>query len=99
MVDRGEITRDESYRHPSRNLITRAIGASIYEPPDIFFLNLNSGEYILLCTDGLSNVITDSEILFELQRGLSVRESCENLTELALSRGAPDNVTTIIFKK
>jgi protein phosphatase len=99
MIDRGEITRCESYRHPSKNLITRAIGASIYEPPDIFYLKLSKGEHILLCSDGLSNVVMDDEILFELQRGNSVRESCENLVELALERGAPDNVTTIIFRK
>jgi protein phosphatase len=99
MIDRGEITRCESYRHPSKNLITRAIGASMYEPPDIFFLNLSSGEYLLLCSDGLSNVITDSEILFELQRGQSVRESCESLVKMTLDRGAPDNVTTIIYRK
>ena len=99
MIDRGDLTRSEAYRHPNKNLITRALGTSDQEAPDVFFLNLESGEHILLCSDGLSNVVLDSEMLFELQRGKSVRESCEQLVEMALSRGAPDNVTVVILKK
>jgi len=99
MVLRGDLTRSEARWHPNKNLITRALGTSIDEEPDVFFLNLNQGEYILLCSDGLSNVVLDSEILFELQRSGTVRECCEKLVEMALSRGAPDNVTAVIFKK
>ena len=99
MIERGEITRKEARRHPSRNLITRALGTSFYEPPDIFFLNLNSGDFILLCSDGLSNVVLDKEIQVELRRGKTVRESCEILVDLALERGAPDNVTAVVLKK
>ena len=99
MIERGEISRSEARTHPSRNLITRALGTNVYEPPDVFYLNLSSGEYILLCSDGLSNVVTDSEIMFELQSGNTVRDSCEVLVGMALARGAPDNVTTVILKK
>jgi len=99
MVDRGEISRSEARKHPRKNLITRAIGTSIYEKPDIFYLNLKSDEFILLCSDGLSNVVTDDEILQELQRDNTVRESCKALVDTALTRGAPDNVTAVIFKK
>jgi len=99
MVDRGEISRSQARMHPSKNLITRAIGTSIYERPDIFYLNLKSEEFILLCSDGLSNVVTDNEILLELQRGYTVREICGALVDMALARGAPDNVTVVIFKK
>ena len=99
MINRGDITRAEARKHPSKHLITRALGTSSGEKPDVFTLNLDSGDHILLCTDGLSNIVLDSEILFELQRGLSVRECCENLVEMALSRGAPDNVTAVIFRK
>ena len=99
MIERGDLTRSEAWRHPKKNLITRALGTSSEEVPDVFFLDLNNGDYILLCSDGLSNVVMDSEILFELQRGSSVRECCERLVEMALSRGAPDNVTAVIFKK
>lgn len=99
MIERGEITRNEARRHPSRNLITRALGTGVYEPPDIFFLNLNSGDFIILCSDGLSNIVLDSEMQFELLRGETARESCEVLVDMALERGAPDNVTAVILKK
>ena len=99
MITRGDITRAEARRHPKKHLITRALGTSREEIPDVFFLNLESGDYILICSDGLSNIVLDSEILFELQRGVSVRECCANLIEMALSRGAPDNVTAVIFRK
>ena len=99
MINSGEISRSQAIRHPSRHLITRALGTSRVEPPDVFFLCLEIGEHILLCSDGLTDVVMDSEILFELQRGLGVRECCENLLGMALSRGAPDNVTVVIFRK
>ena len=99
MIMRGDLTRAEARRHPNKHLITRALGTSSEEAPDMFFAKLKEGDYILLCSDGLSNVVFDSEILFELQRGASVRESCEGLVEMALSRGAPDNVTAVLFQK
>ena len=99
MIERGEITRYEARRHPSRNLITRALGTCIYEPPDIFYLNLDSGDFILLCSDGLTNVVLDSEIQFQLTISETVREGCETLVDMALIRGAPDNVTAVILKK
>ena len=99
MITRGDISRAEARRHPNKHLITRALGSSRNESPDVFFLCLQDGEHILLCSDGLTDVVFDSEILFQLQHGRSVRECCENLIEMALSRGAPDNVTVVIFRK
>ena len=99
MILRGDLTRAEARKHPSKHLITRVVGACPDEEPDVFFLDIAPGAHILLCSDGLTNIVLDSEILFELQRGLSVRENCENLVEMALSRGAPDNVTVVLFRK
>ena len=99
MILRGDLTRAEARKHPNKHLITRAVGASLDEEPDVFFLKLEQNDYILLCTDGLSNVILDSEMLFELQHGGSVSEICGNLIDLALTRGAPDNVTVVLFRK
>lgn len=99
MVLKGDLTRAEARKHPNKHLITRALGTCNDEEPDVFFLNLNPGDHILLCSDGLSNVVMDSEMLFELQRGAGVRESCERLVDMALVRGAPDNVTAVIFRK
>ena len=99
MVEKGEITRNEARRHPSRNLLTRVLGTGFYEPPDIFFLSINSDDSIILCSDGLTNVVTDNEIQFEVSRGATVRDSCEALVKMALERGAPDNVTVVILKR
>ena len=99
MITRGDLTRAEARRHPKKNLITRVLGAGSKEPPDIFFLNIKSGDFLLLCSDGLTNVVFDSEILFQLQCGNTVRESCEKLVEMTLERGAPDNVTAVLFRK
>lgn len=99
MIERGEISRNEAHAHPNRNLITRAIGTSVHEPPDIFLLNLKPGEFILLCSDGFSNLASEEDILMELIKGKPVKDSCEAFMNLALARGAPDNVTVVIFKK
>jgi len=99
MVERGEITRSQARWHSSRNLITRALGTGLYEPPDVFFFKMKSGEAILLCSDGLTDVVLDNEIQFELLRGATVREICEALVDKALERGAPDNVTAVILRK
>jgi protein phosphatase len=99
MIARGDITRAEARLHPSKHLITRALGTYSEEKPDVFTINPDNGDYILLCSDGLSNIVMDSEMLFEMQRGTGVCGICENLTELALSRGAPDNVTVVILKR
>lgn len=99
MIDRGDLTRGAAKNHPNKNLITRALGTPRDEAPDIFSLKLLPGEFILLCSDGLSNMLTDEEIRTEIADGISVQESCEKLLSLALERGAPDNVTVVLFKK
>ena len=99
MITRGDLTRTEARKHPKKNLITRALGTKHDDEPDVFFLDLNYGDFLLLCSDGLSNLVFESEILFELQCGSSVRYCCEKLVEMALSRGAPDNVTAVLFRK
>jgi len=99
MIERGEITRNQARRHSGRNLITRALGASLHEPPDVFFIRMKKGESILLCSDGLTEVVLDSEIQYQLITGSSVRENCETLVNMALERGAPDNVTAVVLRK
>jgi protein phosphatase len=99
MVTRGDITRDEARSHTKKNLITRVVGTNKSETPDLFSLNLIKGDCIFLCSDGLSDLITDSEILSEFQRVNSARRFCEGLMKMALSRGAPDNVTAVLYRK
>ena len=56
------------------------------------------GDYLLLCSDGLSNVVTDQEILYEVIHGGEAAECCQRLLDITLSRGAPDNVTAVLFQ-
>ncbi|MBQ4427742.1 MAG: Stp1/IreP family PP2C-type Ser/Thr phosphatase [Oscillospiraceae bacterium] len=98
MIDRGEITRAESYSHPNRNLITRAVGTMAEVESDVFTERLTDGDSLLLCSDGLSNVVTEHEML-EKAVSESPESAAKALLELALNRGAPDNVTVVILRK
>ena len=98
MVHRGEITPEEARVHPQKNLITRCLGSEPRVKPDLFELELKPGEHLLLCTDGLSNLVTDQELLYEVLHGGAAEGCCKRLLELTLSRGAPDNVTAVLIQ-
>lgn len=96
MVARGELTAEQAKTHPSKNLITRAIGPADRVLADVFALTVNKGDYFLLCSDGLSNQMADQEILFEVAHGVRQDDCCQRLLEIAKERGAPDNVTGVL---
>jgi len=98
MVQRGEITPEQARTHPQKNLITRALGAADTVKGDLFEEPHEEGEFLLLCSDGLSNVVADQEILYEVIHGGEISECCNRLLETALQRGAPDNVTAILLQ-
>lgn len=99
MVRRGDITRDEAMHHPSKNVITRAVGTEQEVKCDIYHHPLKDGDSILLCSDGLSNVVTGQEMLFEVVYGVQ-KSGCPNrLLKIAKGRGAPDNVTIVLISK
>jgi protein phosphatase len=99
MVRRGDITREESKTHPNKNLITRALGTVPEVECDFFSVPLSSDDNLLLCSDGLSNVVSDQEMLYEVQNAESLEFACEKLLSIAISRGAPDNITIVLFKR
>ena len=99
LVDRGEITAEEARRHPQKNLITRALGAEPVLMADCFRQALEEGDYLLLCSDGLSNVVNEQEMLYEVIHGGEDEACCQRLLDIALSRGAPDNVTVVLVKR
>ena len=99
MVDRGDITREESRTHPHKNLITRAVGTMSTVETDLFTVPMETGDLLLLASDGLTNVVTDREIEDELRATDSARASGERLLDCALRRGAPDNVTLVLYRK
>ena len=99
MVDRGDITAEEARRHPSRNLITRALGPDADSTCDGYLCPLAAGEYLLLCTDGLVNTVTDQEMLFEVIHGAEPDSCLDRMLEIARRQGAPDNVTAVLMRK
>ena len=99
LVRRGDLTREEAKRHPNKNLITRALGAEPVLMTDCFRQELAEGEYLLLCSDGLSNVVEEQEMLYEVIHGGSNDSCCQRLLDIALERGAPDNVTAVLIRR
>ena len=96
MVDRGDLTAEVAKNYPGKNFITRAIGTEPVVLCDIFHWEVSKGDFLLLCSDGLSNVMDDQEILFEVVHGVNKQHCCKRLLNIAKNRGAPDNVTSIL---
>ena len=96
MVDRGDLTPETAKTYPGKNLITRAIGTEPIVMCDLFHHELNKGDFLLLCSDGLSNMMDDQEILFEVVHGVNKKQCCKRLLNIAVGRGAPDNVTSVL---
>ena len=98
MVDRGELPPERARTYPGKNYITRAIGTEPTVLCDIFHLEVDRGDCLLLCSDGLTNTMDDQEILFEVIHGFNKQYCCRRLLEIAKNRGAPDNVTSILVQ-
>ena len=97
MVDRGDLTAEQAKSYPGKNFITRAIGTESAVNCDITRQEVSRGDHLLLCSDGLSNMMDDQEILFEVVHGLHKDRCCQRLLDIAKNRGAPDNVTTVLI--
>ena len=96
MVDRGDLTPEQAKNYPGKNFITRAIGTEPTVLSDVFHQDVAKGDFLLLCSDGLSNVMDDQEILFEVVHGVNKQHCCRRLLNVATNRGAPDNVTSVL---
>ena len=97
MIQRGELTPERAKNYPGKNLITRAIGTEPIVNCDIFHRRLNPEQTFFLCTDGLSNMVDEQELLFEVIHGADRESACQRLLDIAKNRGAPDNVTSILI--
>lgn len=98
MVARGDITPEQARTHPRKNLITRALGAEERIRADLYEKELAPGDFLLLCSDGLSNILSDQELLYEVIHGGEPADCCQRLLDITISRGAPDNVTAVLFQ-
>lgn len=98
LVQRGEITPEQARFHPQKNLITRALGTGEAARADLFEEPCVPGHFLLLCSDGLSNVMSDQELLYEIIHGGEPAGCCQRLLDTVLSRGAPDNMTAVLLQ-
>ncbi len=96
MVRNGIITRSEALLRKDRNKITRAVGVIEQVEPDFFEVELNKGAKVLLCTDGLTNMVDNEKILAVLNGGGDVEEKTTKLVEAANLNGGRDNISVIV---
>ena len=97
LVDSGQITADEARVHPSRSVITRALGSDPDMYADHFSLEVNDGDRIIVCSDGLSSMITDASIEALAVSSVTPQQAADNLVSAALTAGGGDNVTVIVI--
>lgn len=102
LVRRGQLTEEEALHHPQRNIVTRSLGTTENSAPDIDVMSWTSKDVVLLCSDGLSNLIPGDE-LAEFLKSASTASTqqaldhiADTLLRVALERGAPDNITLIL---
>ncbi len=98
MVRMGEIDAEEAKAHRDRNIITRAVGVANEVEPDFFEIDLIPGSFILLCTDGLSNMTTSEELVQVVRTEHSPEEKAQMLIDLANKNGGRDNITVILIE-
>lgn len=99
LVEQGLLRPEEARNHPRKNLITRAVGLNYRLKCDCFTVPFGSGDRVLLCSDGLSNVVEDEAMEQILRREEEPEGACRALLEAALEEGAPDNVTVLILSR
>lgn len=97
MLTRGELTPYEAQHHPSRNVITRAIGAEKQIRCDTFALRPRAGQYVLLCSDGLTGEVSEPEMYYEVYQSDVPEKACQTLVDIANSRGGHDNITVVLL--
>lgn len=98
-VQAGMLTEAEAEKHPLRNVITRALGGALQVSPDASEIEMKPGDVFLLCSDGLTGMVPEDEILRVVtQSNGDIQRACERLIEAANERGGLDNVTAILVK-
>ncbi len=98
MVRLGEIDQESARYHPDKNIITRAVGADKDVQIDFFEVNLESGQRVLLCSDGLTNMVDDSVIREIVRSPEPLARKAEKLVEIANRNGGKDNITVIMIE-
>ena len=96
MILAGSLDEAGARRHPEKNVITRAVGVEDYLDIDFFTAELHRGELVLMCTDGLTNMLEDADILQILQQGNTLEEKAQALVRAANVNGGTDNISVLL---
>lgn len=96
LVDAGIITAAEAQVHPARNVVTRSLGAPLAHDPDLWVVPLTPGERFLVCSDGLTNEVTDEQLRAILQAHPEPRDAADELVRAAVAAGGRDNVSVVV---
>jgi protein phosphatase len=97
-VRQGKLTPEQAEKHPQRSVITRALGPENFVEVDTFRIPARDGDVFLLCSDGLSGMVSDADLQEILSAGGSLTETAERLVEAANDNGGRDNITAVLFR-
>lgn len=98
LVRNGSLTREEAENHPQKNIITRALGCSAEMQIDTYSYDILDKDYIVLCTDGLTNMLTEDEMKDIILKAENLELACDELIDRANKNGGYDNITVIAVK-
>lgn len=98
LLDSGEINEEQARTHPRKNMLMKAIGTEISIDPDILTVSLRAEEYMLICSDGLSNMVSAEQMVHVLQSEATLQAKVETFIELANEQGGEDNISLIISR-
>ncbi len=98
MVRNGDLKKEEARFHPNKNMVLRAVSTQTVANPDFYKVKVHGGDYILLCSDGLSDMVDESEMLKIVSEYDDVHDITEKMVDLANENGGRDNITMILIK-
>ncbi|MCD2256222.1 Stp1/IreP family PP2C-type Ser/Thr phosphatase [Agrilactobacillus fermenti] len=97
LVKHGDISPEDAKNHPQKNLITRSLGISKNVDADVTIFHSYPQDYLLLCSDGLTNMVSDIEIQTVLESDVDLQTKCDRLIDLANTHGGLDNITALLI--
>jgi protein phosphatase len=95
---RGVLSEEQAQVHPLRHVLSRAVGPDPGVEPDVTTVGITHGDRLLLCTDGLTKMLTHQEMMAVLSRGTTVESTCAQLVAEANRRGGEDNITVVLIE-
>lgn len=99
LLSNGTITEEEAKNYIQRNVITKSLGSEKIVEPDMLALDMEDGDMVLLCTDGLNSMVEDDEIEKILNKEISIEGKVKELIDKSLENGGLDNITISLYKK